>query len=298
MDQGVIYIITNKKNNKSYIGQCKNYKIKNEKFYSYGIKGRWSDHCSSAKYRDTPLYLSISEDGKDAFEIKEIIRDSLNNLDAREAYYINEYNTLVPNGYNVMRHGRIKGRKSTNIYEYYLSLTAKGFAVPINMNGVHRYIRVYLEKKNGEKIRLMFGTGHFDTYQSACQQAKDFASIFISKNIPFSLYFEQNTLISKYSDKISLLSQINLTKIRISTQKSGSNILLAVFFRPENAKSYKDEMRMCFGGKTISLHDAITTACLVIERLDINEEIIIISPALRIPEVRNRWPPSWLKEDP
>lgn len=111
----VVYKITNLINGKSYIGQT----VKS-------LKDRWIAHCTP---KSGCLYLSnaIKKYGAEAFEIKVLARcNSLEEMNHREAYYINIFNTLVPNGYNLMTGGgnsrpsefvKIKRSKSRIIYE-------------------------------------------------------------------------------------------------------------------------------------------------------------------------------------
>jgi group I intron endonuclease len=52
------------------------------------------------------LHQAIKKYGKENFEIKVLARcDSLEEMNHREAYYIKLFNTLRPNGYNLMSGG-------------------------------------------------------------------------------------------------------------------------------------------------------------------------------------------------
>lgn len=88
-----IYKITNIINNKVYIGQT----IHPEK--------RWREHCQRARtqYDSYPIHLAISKYGEEnfSFEILEWTED----YDNRESLLIKEYNSLVPNGYNLILGG-------------------------------------------------------------------------------------------------------------------------------------------------------------------------------------------------
>lgn len=92
-----IYKITNKLNNKSYIGQSNN------------IQRRLAEH-KSENYRnfhlDKPLYKSISKNGIENFSFEIIEQCDENILDEREKYWINIYNCL-DNGYNCTEGGKI-----------------------------------------------------------------------------------------------------------------------------------------------------------------------------------------------
>lgn len=95
---GSIYKICNKINKKCYIGQTRN-----------NIKQRWREHKSRAKNLSTTLMIDIimHNEGISNFTI-ELIEDNIddNELDEKEKYYIHEFNTTIPNGYNILSGGK------------------------------------------------------------------------------------------------------------------------------------------------------------------------------------------------
>ena len=102
--KGSIYLITNKVNNKKYVGQtCKT------------INARFSEHIRKAKITNIeyPIQSAIRKYGKSNFSIKLIEKCFLDELDKREIYYIDLYNTYE-NGYNATRGG---GGHRTHEYE-------------------------------------------------------------------------------------------------------------------------------------------------------------------------------------
>ena len=94
---GYIYKITNKIDNKIYVGQT----IRD-------VEERWKDHL---KKRSNCRYLksAINKYGVDNFEFQLVCITFDNNLDDMEIKYIEQYNCLVPNGYN-LRLGGNSGR--------------------------------------------------------------------------------------------------------------------------------------------------------------------------------------------
>ena len=95
---GHIYIITNKINNKSYIG------------YTFGdIKERFAKHCiESHRYNyHSAFYPALLKYGKENFEIKSLyeFNELKEDWDYLEQYYIQKYNTQIPNGYNILSGG-------------------------------------------------------------------------------------------------------------------------------------------------------------------------------------------------
>lgn len=91
-----IYKITNKINNKTYIGQ------------SINIENRWQQHKINAFNFNThtynyPLYRAIRKYGLDNFEFQVLEECNKEILTQEEQYYIDYYNSLNPNcGYNLV----------------------------------------------------------------------------------------------------------------------------------------------------------------------------------------------------
>lgn len=86
----IIYKATNIKNNKSYIGQT-----------IYDLKSRIKSHISEANRDNLPFHNALLKYENDfKWEIIEQC-ESKNELDEMEFHYILQYNTLMPNGYNL-----------------------------------------------------------------------------------------------------------------------------------------------------------------------------------------------------
>lgn len=102
-DMGEIYMITCIKNNKSYIGQARCYIGKNNE--NHGTNGRWRRHISKARnnkqtWSNDTIWAAFKEYHEDSFIVKMLEKCQITQLDEKEAYYIQKYNTLSPNGYN------------------------------------------------------------------------------------------------------------------------------------------------------------------------------------------------------
>lgn len=88
-----IYVITNKVNNKQYIGKT-----------IQSIKERFQEHKYRSKYgthNHLPLYAAIAKYTIDNFVIEQKEEVDISQLDDRESFWIKELNTLAPNGYNL-----------------------------------------------------------------------------------------------------------------------------------------------------------------------------------------------------
>lgn len=88
----LIYLITNKINNKKYVGQT-----------TKTMQIRFRRHCWKSEIRkNMPISLAIAKYGKENFTIEEICRcSSQTELNEKEIYYTNYYNSFSPNGYNL-----------------------------------------------------------------------------------------------------------------------------------------------------------------------------------------------------
>lgn len=89
-----IYLVTCLVNNKRYVGRT----IRSDP------RRRWREHCSAAKRGiDSGIIpRAIRKYGKEAFTFEVIEKvEKVEDLPARESYWITYYNTLSPNGYNL-----------------------------------------------------------------------------------------------------------------------------------------------------------------------------------------------------
>lgn len=92
-----IYIITNTINEKVYIGQTNDPKRREREHFSFGYLKEDDDEIKV-------LYLAMKKHGVKNF-IFSILEGPIENYNEREKFWIKEYNSLVPNGYNVTEGG-------------------------------------------------------------------------------------------------------------------------------------------------------------------------------------------------
>lgn len=106
-EKGVIYYSYCNLSKKGYIGQSSNYVSGNIK---WGTIGRWKSHVRKANSgeKDHCLLLNqaIRKYGESSFTIITVHEAPLNELNDLETYYIEVFNTLTPNGYNLEKGGR------------------------------------------------------------------------------------------------------------------------------------------------------------------------------------------------
>ena len=262
---GVIYKITCNITNKSYIGQATALKYKNGKSYNYGMKGRWNDHVSTSKYSTKPLHNAIREHGRAAFTIEEIEASDKIHLDALEAKWIEYYNTLVPNGYNVASHSRNRHHLETAFYEFYLDKVNRAVIRPIRKGGVFKMVYVVLYLKNGKQKRITFGQQEDYTFERALHDAKQFIN---DIKCPYEEETHNNEEIDKkYKKKLDQFIGKNIVRVRITTASS----LIALYIYDDSSQM----TRICFGGKHINHDDAYLIANRFTKLLNLTSECII-----------------------
>lgn len=89
----VIYVIINKINGKCYVGQT-----------TRTLEQRIAEHKSS---KDTCIGKAIQKYGRENFEVKVLEEcNSIEELNEREIFWIAEYNSVAPNGYNLTEGGK------------------------------------------------------------------------------------------------------------------------------------------------------------------------------------------------
>jgi len=105
--KGIVYTVTNKKNNKIYVGQTlsHNYFQENDSWIKTGLKDRMRRHINDAKSnsKESVFYNDILEYGEENFEgeiYKIIPIKEIHKLNVEEFNTINELGSLQPKGYN------------------------------------------------------------------------------------------------------------------------------------------------------------------------------------------------------
>lgn len=109
--QGQIYIMVNTKTCKKYVGQTVTHRKNHSKYRPFGYIGRFKDHisealCNTKTKQCRYLNNAIRMYGKEAFTVSLLHTCPLNELDSWETHYIQEENSLYPNGYNLTKGGK------------------------------------------------------------------------------------------------------------------------------------------------------------------------------------------------
>uniref|UniRef100_A0A6C0BM95 GIY-YIG domain-containing protein n=1 Tax=viral metagenome TaxID=1070528 RepID=A0A6C0BM95_9ZZZZ len=108
---GEIYLIINMINEKMYVGQTVSHRKNHNKYRPFGYRGRFKDHLSEARCQNKEnqsVYLNnaIRKYGEDQFISELILRCEPSELDRYEQSYIDSYQTLFPQGYNLTIGGK------------------------------------------------------------------------------------------------------------------------------------------------------------------------------------------------
>lgn len=245
MSKGSIYKLTCVPTGLSYVGQTRDTKSKAGKPYAYGVRGRWNDHVSCVS--STPLGLAIQSHGPGAFKVETLETDiHEERLDEREAHWIAELNTMVPNGYNKMRHGRCRHRDASSLSDFYAPRTMGVRLKQIKRNGEPHLIYAYLLQKSGEEVRVVFGQGESSTYAIAVADVTHFLEAFESVPIEADPRILSTTA-TEYDTKLARFDDVTVDRIRVAK----FNTLAAV---------YVDRERICFGGKKSTYEQAVQKA--------------------------------------
>jgi group I intron endonuclease len=102
---GSIYIITNITTGKQYIGQTIN-----------SVIHRFKEHCLTDRRYKSALQEAIIKYGKKNFAVDELyISFDKENLNQMEQFFIQLFNTMIPNGYNLRTGGNQNGHCSDEL---------------------------------------------------------------------------------------------------------------------------------------------------------------------------------------
>lgn len=154
---GIIYKITNKVNNKIYIGQT-----------IYSLTHRWNQHRnqrSDILMKDRKLYRAFNKYGIQNFSIEQIEECDNSLLNEREVYWIKYYDSFN-NGYNMTLGGDGKTLITPEFRQKIIELYSSGICIRDITHIVHSTIETisyYLKldlhltdeqiKKNGYQLR-------------------------------------------------------------------------------------------------------------------------------------------------
>lgn len=180
---GIIYIITNSKNGKKYIGQTLSHKLNAKKYRPFGARRRLNQHisdalCNTKKKQCSYLANAIRKYGKDSFDVEILEYCEIEDSNDKEIFYISKHNTIAPNGYNLCE----GGKKGPTLYQQRIKLMKKT---------QEQFSEKKLQKYNGikfdvENIEQYIHERHCDKYGGIYYALiiNKIKSIFVAQHIP------------------------------------------------------------------------------------------------------------------
>jgi len=188
-----IYKITNLTNNKIYIGQAVSHILNHKRYRPYGREGRFRCHISEAfsnkKNQCHYLNSAIRKYGTQDFIVELVEFCDVCDANEREVYYIDKYNSMFPEGYNLNAGGKVtmhtkesKLRVSSGLVKYYKEQKFDRFK-NIKLTDINDDITTHIKilKRHGEqygwyvyikKCKADFGGSHInidDSYKQAIE---------------------------------------------------------------------------------------------------------------------------------
>ena len=261
----IIYKITCIPTGKIYVGQTSETKNKGKKS---AIEKRWACHVGNKKHK-TPLIIAIKEYGPENFRIEELERCEKNQLDEFEAKWIENLNSVYPNGLNAYRFGRSKFNNDTTIQNHFKDKVIYAKISPIKTKGVYNLVYLKIKLNDDTTRRITFKPKKEGDIEDSLRQAREFCKDFTCKIEEEN--YTSTDLSERYSIKLKLFDNKQIVKIRIVM----IDILVSLYIYTIDDKDSKEMKKICFGGKHILKKDAYETALKFIKLLNISKDCII-----------------------
>lgn len=209
----LIYKITNKINNKVYIGQT-----------TQGLQTRWTRHIISSKNRvdNYAFHNAINKYGPENFVIEVLEYCEPEDLNEKEKYYIEFYDSLVPKGYNIRLGGDDCGRKAIyqlNLYDNqivakYASITEASIKIKGDASVIAKASKNRRATAYGYRWRLV------DNYD-ASEEISDNYHLIGRPVYQLDVYKKQ--IIKKYSNSAEAIRELKLCQSSFSQCITGVN---------------------------------------------------------------------------
>lgn len=250
----IIYKITNKLNDKCYIGQTYSLIKNNEEL---GHLKRWNEHISDTKRcKCCPrFHNAIIKYGKDNFEVEVLLYASEDEIDDYEILLISLYGSNKKSyGYNITEGG--KGVKcSDEDIRIKISLAQGG--IDMNIRECYRFNKLVgyrvSRKENGKHIQKYF-TSQKNSVDDNYKFAKDFLNSIIKKEPYFNNHYNRTTQLPKnivyYKDKTTKEIRgytVQIIKNKILHRKNFVTCANTMEEKLECALKYKEKIEIELG---------------------------------------------------
>ena len=202
-----IYIIKNKINQKVYIGQA-----------DYAWK-RWGSHIRDAGSKPkTIIDKAIKKYGVENFWY-ELLEYQIPDYDEKEKYWIKEYNSLIPNGYNVAIGGKGTGAGVNHVHSSVRNVEILNLIISDLEEGKETFQELAKKYKVGTAVIQGINSGEYYSDENRKYPIREY---FLSdeklKRLFYSLKYEKDKTLSDIANEFGLnqstVSEINSGKER------------------------------------------------------------------------------------
>jgi len=302
MQKGQIYIIRNIETNECYVGQTLTHRKNKNIYYEFGFKKRFQEHIQHAisGKSTSPIAKSLLNYGKDNFELRLIEECDIDEIDDKERYYIDYYNTLYPNGYNVL-YGppyclceKSREKASKTLIEYFkesehrvkhsiihrgnhktIDKEVKSIEIrPIKKNGIYDIVYLMITYIDNTEQRRRYGGIH-EEYESALCRCLNDANIIVNNDLT-KIIMKTDRLTNL--QKNTYIIKDSILKVKVSLQSMGGKKIVSVYLVSDDTNIHNK--RYSFGGKNISINEAYTKARQFTDTIINNNTEIIFNKAL------------------
>lgn len=208
-----IYIIKNSVNNKVYIGQSKD------------AAQRWLGHIYDARYRKKHrkkmqvIQKAMMKYGIEKFHY-EVLEYQVDNADEREIYWIQRYNSVIPNGYNVAPGGKSCGTGLSHPASVFRDEGDLMSCISDISSGTKTFTNIARKYGCSPEVIVSINKGcryHMDWLKYPLRSACNKYSPELVRQIRYSLKYELDLtykdICDKYNVDSSQVSEINQGKI-------------------------------------------------------------------------------------
>jgi len=295
---GIIYGIKCESTEKMYVGQTLShtYMALRDKWWKYGMKGRWKSHLQFSEFKKNLLGEDIEKYGEDDFCIFQIDTcpgDRINEIDKMETEAIKSYDTLVPSGYNTLLHDRCTsgGKKrlldhyNLQEIEYYKKRTSGSNAnnlKTLDLEGKLDYLkqlpmiidarvnfvwsnnqaRIYIRIKDHETVRINISRkDEIDSINEAIEFAAQLVySPILSQEVRSIFECKE---VYKYQDKLDSFKDLSIRRVTGSIYSyQGKHVYTLYIYLTEGQRK-----SIAFGGKTSTSQQGYEIAKDFVKRL-------------------------------
>lgn len=249
---GIVYKILNIKNGHIYIG-----------ITTTLLKNRWSSHkCESSTC--TYLHKAIKKYGETAFIVEELASaDSKENLEFLETYFINFYNCIAPNGYNLTTGGGFAGKqsfitkqlKSASHKATWKQLKKDKQYVDNRMRGITKYVK----NKQHKIVAVNMSFGTVTRYSNYYEPNLSAGNIFTA--VKKGSYYKNHYWFMDNNEKDDHFQQLTLKKIgnrwqienenpiKLQDINTGNTVILSNIYEVSSLGLDVGLVRKCLSGR-------------------------------------------------